>query len=309
MSVENKIKVELLRAKEEVKELALMGNDRKVMVVIILLLCDIITFLIWPEFILIIGLITFILIFCLLMMNIKINKVQNNMNQHQVRERLCKSCGMRLRREDSFCSNCGCKLTLENKDNLLAIKGNDNMLVKIFIFILLGVLIIGFYVSNYEITQNNIMQNNIIRNELAVETQKSEELIARVGEINGKNVILRSIPSTLGSEVALLYDNTRVDILGKETCKDKSAAILDISSMRIYLNNGKEVTIYKGQALTVIREQSKNLLCSLKIDGNDIIIEIAKTKVRFLEGSIWYKIKTKNGFVGYVFCDYIKELI
>jgi len=232
----------------------------------------------------------------------------------------CKHCGIKIDRVIKFCPKCGCKITSEKEmkeeeKKKTTKRNNNDLFAKIFFIILFLVIILGFYIQNYEKSQNNTEEKNSIvgipktENELSL--SKSNSILSKVtvkrGIITGDEVILRSKPSTLGSQIVLLYDKNEVEILGKEKCSDNSSAILSIPSLKISLVNGKVITINRGQALIVKRENKGNLICGLNLDGREVSLELPKNNVHLLQGDIWYKVKTENEVVGYVFSDYIKE--
>lgn len=227
----------------------------------------------------------------------------------------CRNCGSKIDRVIKFCPKCGCKITFENEfkeERKKVLMENDNSLFrKIFFGILFFLVILGVYIQNYEKLQNIIdMKRSVVDiPQMANSTFNGNESKVNIkwGFVIGDDVIVRSKPSVLGNQLVLLSNNSRVEILDKEICSDNSAAILSMPSLKIFLSNGKDITINRGQALVIKGEVKGKFVCSLNVGGQEISVELPKNNVRLLKGDIWYKVRTETGTIGYIFYEYVKE--
>lgn len=130
----------------------------------------------------------------------------------------------------------------------------------------------------------------------------------QTGYIAGEEVSLRSLPSTAGTKIMVLNNNTYVNILERHECTDRYAAMLDVPE-RKFTYKGLNYTIRSGQALQIVEGNPNGngiVRCRVEMEGRTAFIDIYKRDLRMLYGDVWYKVRLNNGQTGYVFGKYVR---
>ena len=127
--------------------------------------------------------------------------------------------------------------------------------------------------------------------------------------IKGSNVNLRTLPSTSppSEVITLLQKNHEVTIIDmKFPDNNKNEAILTRDT-RFYNNdNSFAFTLKKGKAIRVIGVVDEKFRISYTdASGQYRTAKVLHEVVDFINNQPWYKVKTEEGIVGWVFGKYV----
>lgn len=147
--------------------------------------------------------------------------------------------------------------------------------------------------------KNDVTFDSKVNENKSPKTSKGE-----IGYIKGTNVLLRGNHSTKSKIVGSFKSSgEEVEIVGTYI-EDKSQALIseDIS----FSINDLNYQLKKGKALNLIEEKDDYYTVSFKgKDLNEQIIKLEKAYVSISDFSKWYKIKRKNGQIGWVYGKFI----
>lgn len=127
----------------------------------------------------------------------------------------------------------------------------------------------------------------------------------RFGVITGSNVILRSYHSIESDILSRLNKDTHVEILERWTAEDPNEAI---TTREIYLQTPSlRVLLNRGKAVKIVAEQGSYYTVTCEYQGRIIRGILPKNVVEKTYGQTWFKIKTNDGKVGWVFGKFLQE--
>ena len=126
-----------------------------------------------------------------------------------------------------------------------------------------------------------------------------------IGIITASNVNLRDNYTFNSNVIQKLNINEEVIILDKKISTNPSEAITKYE-IKVKSSIGP-ITLNKGKFLNIIAESPDQYIVSFKYNNSEITTNIPASAVEKTSGNYWYKIKTKNGKIGWVYGKFISE--
>jgi len=129
------------------------------------------------------------------------------------------------------------------------------------------------------------------------------------GYINGSGVTLRSDHSTTASKIRTLKRGEDVDILDEFAPTNNSNQAILKQKTTFYNASNKQFAfeLPVGKAVKVINHLSgdKVKIRYVERDGSVGEATITKNLLKFINGDTWYKVRTSDGKVGWVYGEYV----
>lgn len=132
----------------------------------------------------------------------------------------------------------------------------------------------------------------------------------RYGHTTGSSVILRSNHSTSSTKIMSLKKDETLEILDEfNPTNNTNEAILKYETK--FYNSSSNEYVFKlpeGKAVKVIEHLNNN---KVKISytehgGSKGVATITTDRLEFINGDLWYKVRTASGKVGWVFGKFVE---
>jgi tetratricopeptide (TPR) repeat protein len=134
---------------------------------------------------------------------------------------------------------------------------------------------------------------------------KFKEKPSLIGVITGSNVILRAEPTTLSPIIARLNKGDVVTILDKLLSENLTEAI---TLKETFLITGfTKVPLNKGKAIKIISERGDYIEAETDYQGRKLRGLIRTSDIEKIYSQIWYKVKTNDQKIGWVFGKFLQE--
>lgn len=127
--------------------------------------------------------------------------------------------------------------------------------------------------------------------------------------ISAKNVIFRKSHSTTSSIIGKFRrSGERVQILDEYSPSNSDEAITS-TSIRLYNSNGYSAyTLPKGKAVRILSDNNGTYQVSFEHPKHgNLHANIVNSDLEFISGDKWYKVKRKDGKIGWVFSKFINK--
>jgi tetratricopeptide (TPR) repeat protein len=134
---------------------------------------------------------------------------------------------------------------------------------------------------------------------------KFKEKPSLIGVITGSNVILRAEPTTLSPIIARLNKGDVVTILDKLLSENLTEAITLKESFLI--TGFTKVPLNRGKAIKIISERGDYVEAETDYQGRKLRGLIRTSDIEKIYSQIWYKVKTNDQKIGWVFGKFLQE--
>ena len=134
---------------------------------------------------------------------------------------------------------------------------------------------------------------------------KFKEKPSLIGVITGSNVILRAEPTTLSPIIARLNKGDVVTILDKLLSENLTEAITLKETFLI--TSFTKVPLNKGKAIKIISERGDYVEAETDYQGRKLRGLIRTSDIEKIYSQIWYKVKTNDQKIGWVFGKFLQE--
>lgn len=136
---------------------------------------------------------------------------------------------------------------------------------------------------------------------------KPDAFKKRMGYVVCKDVTMYERPKAVFEQYIdlILEEVTTVLVLDKKAVEDPTRAVVIVSNLPITID-GKSYELKQGQTVQVEKESGGFSQCNIVINHELKKIIIPKDKLKKTNSAIWYKVKTPNGSIGWVYGDYVK---
>ncbi len=127
--------------------------------------------------------------------------------------------------------------------------------------------------------------------------------------ISAKNVIFRKSHSTTSSKIGKFRrSGERVQILDEYSPSNSDEAITT-APIRLYNSNGYSAyTLPKGKAVRILSDNNGTYQVSFEHPEHGYLhADIVNSDLEFISGDKWYKVKRKDGKIGWVFSKFINK--
>lgn len=148
--------------------------------------------------------------------------------------------------------------------------------------------------------------NGEFRSEAQTKLRRFSPLAAK-GRVTGSSIIIRSNHTTESSSVGVVAkEGTIVQILDQYSAGNSNEAIL--KRTLTVVKNGDQVTLPSGKAMRILADQSDSVRVSFSTNDGTVEATVSKDDIEAMSGQTWYKIKTNDNIVGWIYGKFLEEL-
>lgn len=131
--------------------------------------------------------------------------------------------------------------------------------------------------------------------------------LATKGRVTGSSIIIRSDHTTESSSVGVVAkEGTVVQVLDQYSVGNSNEAILKRNLTVV--KEGNQITLSNGKAMRILADRNDSVHVSFSTNYGAVETTVSKDNIEAMSGQTWYKIKTNDNIVGWIYGKFLEEL-